>query len=296
MEIILESTCNRRDEMFALKNKIEECLNLIFIQLGLHSLKKIVVTDHDTNIYIETIKEYVGNIDKQINITNTNDYQGAAVVIEGIDEEGVFTQLLFIKDFMYFAFLVDLLEIDQSQIGEMPRGKVFFFHEIGHAINNQTLFENYGHTDPQKTFNLRFEYGEYVKHEALLIWSEYYAEIIASCFSDSQAPMYLNNLENSIDILFPDLPNEQLHHSYRVAYHFAHYIAYYHYNNLEIPLFKKCSTDNKIYKYINVFSKLAKLLNDLLTRYDTWDFECDSNYLSNVYNELILLERNLYTH
>lgn len=287
MNIIIEPSCRRQDEILALKNQTEDILENYFSEIGLNTLDKIIVTDDDT--YISTINKYTG----AVNITNTNDFKGASVVITNLDETKSLIQTIFMKDFIYFYFLFKLCNPET----DLENNELIFYHEIGHALDNQILFNKYGYINSDKIYNLNCssDFRKNVKDNAILIWSEYFAERFASSFTNKPYQINEINLEQYINSSnHPHEIVEQFNHSYRVAYLFSHYISFFHCKNIDAPLFKKYQPNDNIFKYLCVFKELSEILLNLYDNCGIWNFDKNIDYLADVFEKLIILEREYY--
>jgi hypothetical protein len=149
----------------------------------------------------------------------------------------------------------------------------------------------WGHYNPpDKQFNLIFEYDEFIYHEALQLWSEYFAQRMASSFHNSSEDYLLNLIDYVRKPFVTDNLTEQLYHSYRIAYFFILYIAYFHQANLMVPLFDDYAEEENLVSYFDSFKALADVLSDLYDRKENWDFKDDSESLANTYNQLILTD------
>lgn len=187
-------------------------------------------------------------------------------------------------------------DVDVSQCA---MGLSCFMHEIGHAIEYQTTYENYGYHAPDKVFNLGYEYEEYVLHEAMQLWSEYCAERIAQSAVSGYLQNATNDLHSVLEYLsseeYPEQLNAQLYHSYRVGYFLVHYIAFLHCRSEEFPCLDSIAEYSQLSGYQESFQSISNTLSDLFSRFGHWDFESDSRLLSDAYKMLIAHEQNAYS-
>lgn len=278
---------------------VENVIQEIVQQLGLDTLKNIVVTGDEIHDYKAAIVHHAGHLTKQANITNDEAGQGFAVVIHALNSENELEQIIFFRESMFCAFLISLLY--NANLGgetlegcpDISIGMQYFMHEIGHALDYQKMYANYDYLQPDKGFNLAQEYDAFIYHEGLTIWSEYYAERIASAFS--------HNDEKDISALadfihgatYPQKLNEQVTHSFRVAYNFAHYAAKCHSKNLNNEFLQKQLENAGLEVYSPILLLLYDLLADLMNRCDNWNFSSDSKKLAVIFNRLIKLERRI---
>lgn len=278
---------------------VENVIQKIIQQLGLDSLKKIVVTGDEINDYKAAIVQYAGHLTKQANITNNEAGQGFAVVIHALNGENRLEQIIFFRESMFCAFLsslfysVNLGEENLDKQHNISIGMQFFFHEIGHALDYQKMYTNHDYLQPDKVFNLAQEYDIFIYHEGLTIWSEYYAERIASSFSCDDEESINVLAEYIHGVTYPQKLNEQVAHSFRVAYNFAHYAARCHSKNLNNEFLQKQLEDKGLKTYSPILLSLYNLLADLMNRYENWDFPNDSKKLAAIFDRLIRFERRI---
>lgn len=297
MEIILEPGCTRQEELYRCKALIEDLFNKLFEELKLTTIKKIVITNNDQHEYVKSVKGHAEYLDRNIHLTNDENYQGSATVIHGLDEFGALQQILFMKDFIYFSFCYSVMNKELSKQEDQDfliLSKEITFHEIGHALNYQQMFEVYGYSTPDKQFDLSYEYEEYIMHESLQLWSEYYAQRIASAFLEKPLPTHLRDLVDFMKIKpLDNIFLKQLYHSYRIAYFFLLYIAYFHCNGEQTDFYQKFSEDKVVSAYFEAFKPLADIMDDLFIRNNTWDFDNDCKKLKFAYEKLIIVDRDL---
>lgn len=177
--------------------------------------------------------------------------------------------------------------------GEYSMGMQCFMHEIGHALDYQKMYNNYGYFPPDKIFNLAQEYDDFIYHEGLTIWSEYYAEHIASNFSRNDTENTKVLADYIHGTTYPQKLNEQVEHSFRVAYNFAHYAAKCHSQKLNNEVLKKQLENAGLEAYSPILLSLYDLLADLMDRFENWDFPNDSKKLAVIFDGLIRLEKKI---
>ena len=166
-------------------------------------------------------------------------------------------------------------------------------HEIGHALDYQKMYTNYDYLPPDKIFNLAQEYDAFIYHEGLTIWSEYYAERIASAFSRNDEKDISALADFIHEATYPKKLNEQVAHSFRVAYNFAHYAAKCHLENLNNEFLQKQLENAGLEAYSHILVSFYDLLADLMDCYENWDFPSDSKKLAAMFNRLIRFERKI---
>lgn len=305
MELIFMPECNLDPIVRNLDHVVISLLGNLLSKLNLHSLQKIVITGEGMADYTAALQQHGSELDSHINITNSSNLQGAAVVIHGVRPDNQIEQIFFIKDFIYELFVLGLfiMENPEQTNGDASQGAIglsFLMHEIGHAIEYQTSYENYGYHAPDKVFDLRYEYEEYVRYEAMQLWSEYYAERIAQSVVSEYVQNAMHDLHDVCEYLsserYPEQLNAQLNHSYRVCYFLVHYIASLHCRSEEFPLLESITEYSQLSGYQESFQSISNTLLDLFSRYGRWDFESDSQLLVDAYKMLIAYEQIAYSN
>ena len=92
---------------------------------------------------------------------------------------------------------------------------------------------------------------------------------------------------------YPKKLNEQVAHSFRVAYNFAHYAAKCHLENLNNEFLQKQLENAGLEAYSPILVSFYDLLADLMDCYENWDFPSDSKKLAAMFNRLIRFERKI---
>jgi hypothetical protein len=145
MKLIIESDSLELKKIQGYISEIKLMFEDIFAEIGLTTVQKFVVTDNDDR-YIKSINKHAGHIDNNIRITN-DDHIGVCVVIRGIDKKNnTLNQVIFVKDFIFNHFILSMIYsniLDQKQIESLAYSKEIIFHEIGHALDYQIMFETY---------------------------------------------------------------------------------------------------------------------------------------------------------
>lgn len=295
--IIDELHCSQLLQLNLDMDMVEKCIQETTQQLGLYSLKSIVVTGDELNEYKTAIAQYAGHLSRQVNTTDNEAGQGFAIVIHALNDRNQLEQIIFFRESLFFSFLISLFYSTKSgkeTLDGCPDsfiGIQYFMHEIGHALDYQTMYTRYGYLPPDKIFNLAHEYDSFIYHEGLTIWSEYYAERIASDFSHNDE-IDISTLTDFIEgSTYPKKLNEQVAHSFHVAYIFAHYAAKCHSQNLNNEFMQKQLEDAGLGSYSSIFLSLYELLADLLDHYENWDFPNDSKKLATIFHRLICFEQ-----
>ena len=123
--------------------------------------------------------------------------------------------------------------------------------------------------------------------------SEYYAERIASAFSRNDEKDISALADFIHEATYPKKLNEQVAHSFRVAYNFAHYAAKCHLENLNNEFLQKQLENAGLEAYSPILVSFYDLLADLMDCYENWDFPSDSKKLAAMFNRLIRFERKI---
>lgn len=311
MELILDALCipdlpNNIDSLM-----VKEFVQSLVDQLGLLSLQAVVVTGESLSDYQHAIETHAGHLSKYINTTNDESGEGYAVVIHA-SNNGKLEQIIFLRlslfCSLYFSIYSLLLlapetaeekrnfDAELSKNGVDPLfGLTCFMHEVGHALDYQHMYSIYAYEPPDKIFNLAVEYDDYIYHEGLSIWSEYYAERIATLLKND------NNfsLHPLVDFLnssqYPTKLNAQVAHSYRAAYLFSHYTAHCHELNISAEEVKSNLQNEGLAAYCDVLTPFYILFSDLFSHVEDWNFCYDSQRIAKAFDALIKFEQILYS-
>ena len=274
-------------------------LQRIIKELELHSLKKIIIAGSESDAYSSALQRYGSELDHHIVVTNSDGLSGAAVVIHGIVPNGSIEQIVFIKDFLYMAFVEDLLNYEHPTTDDkfqLNIGFYYIFHELGHVVEYQTSFETYGYCSPDKVFYLRYEYKEYILGQAMQLWSEYFAESLAVAVAPNATKNSIGDIIEYLNrTVYPDELPAQLNHSYFVAYFLVHYLASLHYRGENLPSLTSIENNSILAGYQEPFEIISETLLDLYARRGEWNFQDDSLRFSEAYSSLIIYERNAYS-
>lgn len=300
MELVIDKLhCPQLEQLNLDMGMVEKVIQEIIQQLGLDSLKRIVVTGNEINDYKASIVQYVGHLSKHVNVTDNEAGQGFAVVIHALNNQNELEQIVFFREGLFCAFLISLFysaNLGEETLNGCPDtsiGMQYFMHEIGHALDYQKMYTNYDYLPPDKIFNLAQEYDAFIYHEGLTIWSEYYAERIASAFSRNDEKDISALADFIHEATYPKKLNEQVAHSFRVAYNFAHYAAKCHLENLNNEFLQKQLENAGLEAYSPILVSFYDLLADLMDCYENWDFPSDSKKLAAMFNRLIRFERKI---
>lgn len=265
----------------------------------LHSLDKLIVTGNEDCEYRTAIQQYGSELDQHITITGDEGLVGAAVVIHGIID-GKIKQRIFVRSYIYSAFLVGYIILMQPTVPpelsekDWKQGICYILHELGHAVEYQMSYELYNYSPPDKEFNLGYEYEEYILHEAMQLWSEYFAERISATLTEKVNYTSLDNLAEYLNNTpYPRELNKQLNHSYRVTYFLVFYLASLHTHGQQFAL-PDLVKYSYLHEYEKVFRALSDTLFDFFSRTKEWDFENDVQRLVNDYMKIIEFEREIY--
>lgn len=300
MELVIDKLhCPQLEQLNLDMGMVEKVIQEIIQQLGLDSLKRIVVTGNEINDYKASIVQYAGHLSKHVNVTDNEAGQGFAVVIHALNNQNELEQIVFFREGLFCAFLISLFysaNLGEETLNGCPDtsiGMQYFMHEIGHALDYQKMYTNYDYLPPDKIFNLAQEYDAFIYHEGLTIWSEYYAERIASAFSRNDEKDISALADFIHEATYPKKLNEQVAHSFRVAYNFAHYSAKCHLENLNNEFLQKQLENAGLEAYSPILVSFYDLLADLMDCYENWDFPSDSKKLAAMFNRLIRFERKI---
>lgn len=172
MELVIDKLhCPQLEQLNLDMGMVEKVIQEIIQQLGLDSLKRIVVTGNEINDYKASIVQYAGHLSKHVNVTDNEAGQGFAVVIHALNNQNELEQIVFFREGLFCAFLISLFysaNLGEETLNGCPDtsiGMQYFMHEIGHALDYQKMYTNYDYLPPDKIFNLAQEYDAFIYHE-----------------------------------------------------------------------------------------------------------------------------------
>lgn len=280
MEFIITENCSLKRKLEPLKESITNFFLKLISSANLSTVKKIVVTDYDFDNYSESVKEMSKGIDKNIKLTEN----GAAVVIDGINEANEFVQYIFIKGdiFLYFCLYLFTKSTEENKKCIQIACSTIF-HEIGHCVYNELLYIKYNYKPSEKEgyhLSLKEELEEYIYYECINLTSEYFAQsFMYNAFPEHNQDYTPEILESVNDNSF-DNRVDNVEKIYRLIYWFALYTPYYHINSIAVPLYEKIHNTN-------IVETLKKLENELIRYYQKFnDGEFNMDNVISIFKEL----------
>ena len=107
MELVIDKLhCPQLEQLNLDMGMVEKVIQEIIQQLGLDSLKRIVVTGNEINDYKASIVQYAGHLSKHVNVTDNEAGQGFAVVIHALNNQNELEQIVFFREGLFCAFLI----------------------------------------------------------------------------------------------------------------------------------------------------------------------------------------------
>lgn len=280
MEIIIEKETLKIEYLMSKKDLIVSTLSSACNSLKLDTVSKIVITGHDTNSYRQSILKHAGHLDDHVSITDNSSYSSHGTVIRGVAVSGEFEQVIFLRDDIFIPWLYSIDSEVKKSLNEEGMDLVekvapFIYHELGHALDYQLLYRHFGYSEEKKQFDLKYERDEYLEAEALILWSEYFAERIANIFLDTSESMEFDNLANAC--LYSKsaklIGSELVDHAYRIGYYYALVVAHYHSKESTQSLNEKVGNHALLSKYSTVLYEFGETLSDLFDSIGDWDFD-----------------------
>jgi hypothetical protein len=179
----------------------ENSINKTFNEIIPLSLKEIIITSSNHNEYMI----YVNKYDEACNVTNSNDYQGAAITISKLSNDSL-VQYIVLKDFYFFNAINCLYDGIIEKITDENREKYSYFlgglfHEIGHTRDYDIRFNLYNKRPSSKSdYNLlvKEERDVFFMHEASTLWSEFIAQYFSEIMLNQNDSYNISELNTQI--------------------------------------------------------------------------------------------------
>lgn len=293
IKITIKEECSLLEFCRQYINLVVQILRLITITCDLSSLKEIVVSSSEHEIYKETVLFYSQSLGSMFIPTNTGHFQGGAVVLSGKDENDDYKQILIIKDMLCGTLEIDLLE-DEHPFKQMPEyipvkntGLSIFMHEIGHVIDNATI-HGLGYV-AKEVYNIYDEadYIEFLKDECIVLWSEYYAETFSCRMCDDNREFKFDDLLYALqakDMSDALRKREKIDIVYRIFYLLVHNMAYYHTHKGEKLNY---SLLNEFSEYIPFFERFENSFLKIYSMYPSLNINENFNESYQIFDEFL---------
>lgn len=283
-------------------DRCKSYIESILYEFEIDTCKYFVIAndnDDDYNLAIQKYSKKLNNIESATpDYGNGFDFFGKC--LEGTNQKGEFCQAIIIKLVIMVAFCVDhsvkngKITIDNDYEDLKDIGYSIVTHELGHAYDNQNIYNLFG-IEPFKIKNYKInEYKKFIRNMALYIWGEYYAENFMYIFIKKNDEIVIQKESMLLDSIhkYPrgKDTNSINKRVYRICYFYAHYMAYYEHQSKDCPLFDKYNEDKVLLSYKPYLKSLGQTLHMLKGRYPEWENKKEINNLKELIYNMIQFE------
>lgn len=302
MLVIVSDNCAHRDSFKSIARDAQERVLAFTSGMALKSLKYLMIADSDPDKFYEEVYRQASILNVEIFCGDSKMFQAAAKVIEGIDNNGEYSQIIIVKSGMMNLMVADweylngnsnkicLTNYDEFK----GSGLAIVLHELGHVIDNELLYLLSGEVNLVNGYNLlnRKEREEYYLQSAIGLWGEFFAEYFVYDVCPQLKGLIKSKKQDLLNCIYEYYgsnitPEDR---AYRILYLFAHTIAYqgeseFEYEDLAdygkyVPILKAFEEElfdlRKIYPEIKVrkafrgikatYKKMCELIHDELYR------------------------------
>lgn len=301
LEIIIEENCANREYIVAVMEKLDEFIRNIVSSQNLDTLRYFIVADTEIENYSASVKHYARILNKDTCLTNDGNYFVAGKTIEGITSDGEYAQAVIVKSGLIVGMYNDLLlrsgvpEENVLNMGNMKNvGLVTVVHEIGHAVDNDNVYNLLGYVNNKILFDLSSELDEYIEKSSYSLWGEYFAESFPYRIL-GQIDLVTDNKEEELKECIKTFSKEKSRNAvvervYRILYLFVHCIAGIHFQRVENFNYEKYVDDETVAEYIPFLARTENAMINLLRGYPQWDVENCMDELVAVMSDIIEFE------
>lgn len=295
MQIIVDKDCTNNDLFVSVTNQIENILLKFLEPYTLTTLKYFVIADTSADKFYKALKKYANQLNTEIAYGDSEMYQVAGKCIEGFDDNGIYSQIIVVKSGLVVGMLSDLSclqtlstnkTIEETDIQWL--GLMTIIHEFGHAIDNETFFNQKHTVDLRCAYDLanKVDRDEFFEKSAIALWSEFFAE----SFAYSVCPELRVLAKSKIDELLKCLENYRgtdittTDRAYRILYLFALVIS----QNEKVCF--DFSVLDKHQHYVCFLKNIESEMFRILKQYPNINTPNDFNIIKKVFYELCVFE------
>ncbi len=232
MGILIQSNNDALSILFKTNPQISKDIDDLIKSLSIFSLKTIfVLADEDYRVFIETHSKILGYDSGEISEGNFG------LTLSKYINAGEIEQIIYIHCSVFCLYLNDRYPGLITVPSAMKEYSDLLYHEIGHTLCNQFMFDKYRyHQDTNSFLSIKTydELFEYSKIEMITIWGEYFAQRtalqIAPCAIQKTTSAFESALNDDATELF-----EYSYFIYRILYFWSHYIAFFHHRSINVP-------------------------------------------------------------
>lgn len=304
MEFVVEPNCNNAETIEATNPLMKPFLERILSGQNLTSLDYFVIADSEEKNYAETVMKYASFVGTEAHVTQDGQYFAAGKTLDGIDDVDKLHQAIVIKSSIWVCAALEYLgaqgllteEVQKEMDKPQYMSLALILHEIGHAIDHENQYNMFGTVNTKIAYDLRYEYGEYVKNTSLSLWGEYYAESFAYQIIQSKEDLTLRNESELVKCIssysLGTDTNSLLERVYRILYYFVIRIAFIHrHSNFQSAFdYSKFEQIKGVSDYIPILARTEIAIINLYRKYPKWDSYNQLNELSEIFKDFMGFE------
>ena len=295
LEVIIEDNSEERNcNIDKMKEIVESAIKSIVRLYKLESLKYFVVSESEDEKFEETVDKYGKILHCCTALTNDGHYSAVGKTIMGVTEDGEFAQAIVVRSYLITAMYCDLMtrngvpeKLLFKESGLKDIGLVKTVHEIGHAVDNENIYNIRGKIECKVQYDLENEMEDYIEDAAYDLWGEYYAESFPfAVYQD------INDLTGSeikelrsciLQYSKGEKVTDEVERIYRILYLFVHCLAHVHNQTKKGFDYEIFMGEDELVAYIPYLRNIELTIVDMLGRYPNWK---NTTYVQNFAEEI----------
>lgn len=296
MDVIVAENCTNKSEFEKICQTIQSYLKVFLKNYELDSLKYFVIADSEPSKYFETLELYAEMLHTDKACNDSEMYQVAGKVIEGIDDAGNYRQVVVVKSALILGMLEDIKSLENvcyiSQIPNYPSlrwlGLTTILHELGHVVDNEHLATRNLRVCLKNGYDLsnKSELEEYFLYSAVSLWSEFFAESFLYLICPALRPLNCSKTDELLNCIenfrTPDV--SAIDRIFQILYLFVHTIAHDGQGNFDYNIL------NNYRKYIPSLQIIESEMFRILGNYSELNVQEDFSKIKKTFYRLCVLE------
>lgn len=301
MKVVVERNCSNYQYDDSLVSLLNPIFGKVVNNAGLNTLDYFVIVDSDIINYCESVKKYASIIGSEADVTQDGQYCPVGKTLDSVDETGKQHQAILIISWVWESAAEELHELVKNQDCEKEkmsfRALSIILHEIGHAVDNENQFKISGTVNNKIQYNLKYEFDEYIKQNALSLWGEYSAESFACKHDLTRSYSMITNEKNLFEcIVSYSMGTDSsclFERTYRILYFFMLRLAALHQQAIVASDddYNYLRQDPIASEYDPMFVKVEQTINNLNQDYPKWDSYDRLNDFSQIIKDFLDFER-----
>lgn len=286
MEIFFEDEVENKDNLSQYKNVFEQWFTLNLVKkFNIKSLLCIVVTSDSDEGFKKAFYKYAKGMKNEGKVSN--DVFGK--VLANITKKGKLNQIIFMKSGIFLA-LIYLIH-NKKYLNLTEYAERLMLHEFGHVIDDETRHINGCYFYHPSKFNLKIEEKEFLLHQSLSLWSEYFAEKFSvenTGYKDD-----IKNREEELILYIKKCNSESVkfENIYDMLYRFIMYVVAFKETENIKSVYENFKDDICINQYLVILEKYERELSKLYENYPKFDIDInnenrDTREMENLYLDL----------